>query len=492
MIVIAAMAAAGSWQSAQAQIQKQTLSFNAAPPGNSNGAFTSVKISTDIWRNARAEINYRCTNLESDSYNRYRYNGQEYTFSQLKNGLDCNVVRPGGFNVSAVCSNAGPNFPAIINPINIISFDIFLFYGNQLIRSITDTRNDSNRAGRFIWESAPDNIDNSQLRIEIRNVRGVVDSNVEDAIKGYLHLKNNPQPSTNQPANTPTQQGNTGSGGSSSSGGSSTASGRSSGSGGASDTGTRPATSTQGGSSSTSNYARQQAQQGSQRTQNIMDNYNQTSQNINNAFNQQMSAMAERWEREEERNRIAEEREERARIEREERAAAERAERERIAEAERRAAAEHAAYVAGRRTALRTDFSDSKIPVSVDNVTAPEIWYFAYSNSGTQVTITNVFPIAKRNDGSYPFKNTIMSEISGAATLVGWFFSQREAEQARNRFLQTAQEGEMTIRNIAYKGRPQTADSATTGGDFWGTGAATTPTTPTQNRQATQKDSFWD
>ena len=208
----------------------------------------------------------------------------------------------------------------------------------------------------------------------------------------------------------------------------------------------------------------------------------------------------------------AERREERARIERETAAEYERIEREAAAERkriEREAAAErariereHAAYVSGKRDDLRSNFKDGKIPLSADNVTAAELWYFAWQNNGTQVYVSEVFPIARYSDGAYPFKNTVTGEISkaggvGAVTLVGWFYNREDAEQAHDRFVQTAHEGEMTIKNINYKGKPKTAGNTQQDGDFWGTSPAktnapATTNTPTQKSGTKKKDDFWD
>jgi hypothetical protein len=202
----------------------------------------------------------------------------------------------------------------------------------------------------------------------------------------------------------------------------------------------------------------------------------------------------EREERAERRRIEAEERAERERRAEAERRAAAEAERRAAAEAERRAAAEHAAYVADRRAALNTDFKDGKIPLAVDNVTADELWYFAWQSSGSQVTVTGVFPIARYGDGSYPFKNTVVSEISkagvaGSVKLTGWYGSSDEAQRAKNRFLQTARDAEMTVKEVTYKGKPKNASGTQTGDDFWGTKPAAQPA---QKSATTKKDSFWD
>ena len=224
----------------------------------------------------------------------------------------------------------------------------------------------------------------------------------------------------------------------------------------------------------------------------------ESQQKLNQATNDLNRAMQSIYQQQaaaEENRRIREEEAERQRIEqeqRERRERAEKAERERI---EREKREQHAAYVSGKRSALASDFKDGKIPVGADNVSADELWFFAWQGGGAQASVTNVFPIARYNDGSYPFKNNIVSEISkagisGTVNIVGWFNSYEEAQQAKNRFLQTAREGEMTVKEINYKGKPKTTGNTTKqGDDFWGTGAA--KTTPPAN-DSKKSNSFWD
>jgi hypothetical protein len=212
-------------------------------------------------------------------------------------------------------------------------------------------------------------------------------------------------------------------------------------------------------------------------------NLNQAMNNFTNAVGGIMQAQAaERAAREARLERERREREERKRIERE-------------AEAERlRLEAEHFEYITGKRAALINKFEDGRLPLSSDKINGNEVWYFAWrGNPDHTVSVTDVFPIARYADGSFPYKNTVLKELdavggTGKITVIGWCVTRSDAQQALNNFLTIAGDGEVNVKNIIYKGKPQSTGKAVSS-DFWETGNAAQK--QSDKTDSTKKDDYW-
>jgi len=133
------------------------------------------------------------------------------------------------------------------------------------------------------------------------------------------------------------------------------------------------------------------------------------------------------------------------------------------------------------RLALRnkfiSQFPDGGIPLSSHKINIDELYYFSYSfdpatisNETPQILLTNVFPIDRYSDQTWPFKNSITKELSKAATnenitLMGYYTSKVLAEQMRNSFITIAGKCEMKTIAFTYKGK-QTSKTDSNN-DFW-------------------------
>ena len=187
--------------------------------------------------------------------------------------------------------------------------------------------------------------------------------------------------------------------------------------------------------------------------------------------------------------------ENRARFERQE---AEEAERKRVADeaeaAERRRIAEaeaaHRTYISNVRQSISKDYVDSKVPITSDNITVNEIWYFAYEVGSAGATVTEVFPITRNNDGSWIYKPNLLKEINeagvrGNVVLVGYFSTKTQAQEALNDFKQRVQAGEMSLKTVAYAGKVQRQS-----GLFGGSGTSGTATEQSGERRQSAS-SLW-
>lgn len=162
-------------------------------------------------------------------------------------------------------------------------------------------------------------------------------------------------------------------------------------------------------------------------------------------------------------------------------------------------AAEQKSLLTQVRTSLFARFKEGSLPISSTKVNANTLYYFAYAYDpqqiGTQQTtlyISNVFPISRYSDGTWPFKSNISSEISKltpySEVLHGYYTSKEEAESMRkgmiNIFLKTGGYS----KDISYKGKLNTG--TINSGDFWETGkkkAADSSSTA----KPVKKDDFW-
>jgi hypothetical protein len=508
--------------------QAQTQTFSATPASGNGGYMQgSVKSTVSAYGKNKVTVQFSVA-LFPSSYTKYRYNGTDYTFTQIKNGIDCNTINP----CPAVCGSIDGNFTTMSSAHMTVSFDVYFYYNSQLIKTVQSLNVDGNLGpgAEFKWETAPGDYDKSKLRIEVKNFK-CIDDFVESTIKGYLNLPKSGTNNKNQTASTSTASvyesstsgssaGSASSSGAGNTGGSSSASVSSSSSSGSQGlTGYVPTPSTAKSSSSTSNstasqktrqeqiLAEQQEMMRKQRAEqdrraadlkaaNIaasnaklaqsQRNLNQATENFTNAVGGIMQARAaERAAREARLEREREERAERQRIERE-------------AEAERlRLEAEHLDYITGMRLSLIKEFEDGRLPLSSDKINGSEVWYFAWRGDPAKtVYVTGVFPVARYGDGSFPYKNTVLKELdaaggAGKIKIVGWFATRDYAQQVLNIFLTIAQNGEVNVKNITYKGKPQSTGNAAASADFWETGNAAKKQPDKTDSAKTVKDDYW-
>ena len=113
----------------------------------------------------------------------------------------------------------------------------------------------------------------------------------------------------------------------------------------------------------------------------------------------------------------------------------------REAQAEReRAAAQIRREKITTHTNFITAFKDAKLPLSSSNIEEDVIYYFAFcadksalATTNPTINITDIFPIAKYNDDTWPFSVNIKKELSNVLkstdiVLIGYYKSKTEAE----------------------------------------------------------------
>ncbi len=146
---------------------------------------------------------------------------------------------------------------------------------------------------------------------------------------------------------------------------------------------------------------------------------------------------------------------------------------------------------------LRNDifkqYPEGGVPLSRHNINLEELYFFTYSQNAdrTAVKVSNVFPYAKYQDGTWAFKDKVTVESEKATstkvTLVGYYTSKELAEKERDVFIKLLPQAEVQVTAFEVKGRKQ--DGASSGNtDFWGNDTKT----ETKTTEAKKTDSFWD
>ncbi len=202
----------------------------------------------------------------------------------------------------------------------------------------------------------------------------------------------------------------------------------------------------------------------------------------------------------------------------------------REAQAEReRAAAQIRREKIATHTNFITAFIDAKLPLSSSNIEEDVIYYFAFSadksalaTTNPTINITEIFPITKYNDDTWPFSVNIKKEISNILkstdiVLIGYYKSKTEAETDYFKFKNSLEKLNFLITSYNYKGKIKESNSnddmwddtskKTTNDvdDFWGeskkeekgknTKTQSTPVNKTPIKKETPKtktDDFWD
>lgn len=155
------------------------------------------------------------------------------------------------------------------------------------------------------------------------------------------------------------------------------------------------------------------------------------------------------------------------------------------------------------RNQLFKRFQEGTFPLSTTKIDANTIYYFVYAIDPQQVSadrpqlyVSNVFPIARYSDGSWPFKSSINNEINALTSLTetmhGYYTSQQEAESMRTTFMNVFTQSGGSIQSITYKGKPGNGvlqGNNSNNGDFWETGKKITDTT---NRKKSASSNFWE
>ena len=160
------------------------------------------------------------------------------------------------------------------------------------------------------------------------------------------------------------------------------------------------------------------------------------------------------------------------------------------------------------RKKLFSQFPDGGLPLSSHPVDTNELYFFSYvfntntiNDDYTTITLSNVFPIAKYNDGTWLFKNRLISELTKSVTgspitLMGYYTTRQMAEEMRNTFIELAKSSKMGIKDFLYMGKPATSESKTNV-DYWGNGTNenskqnTSETNVNNSSPQSEKIDFW-
>jgi len=155
------------------------------------------------------------------------------------------------------------------------------------------------------------------------------------------------------------------------------------------------------------------------------------------------------------------------------------------------------------RKAALMNFKEGSLPMSLSNVNGNTIYYFFISYDSSQVSdeyqriyISNVFPVMRYSDDTWPSKSTIQKEINDLTPrreiLIGWFDYNSDAEESRKKFITDFTYYDGSIREVKYEGKTNNEES-TINEDFWESDkkeAPAKPNTPQQNQL--KQNSFWD
>jgi hypothetical protein len=151
------------------------------------------------------------------------------------------------------------------------------------------------------------------------------------------------------------------------------------------------------------------------------------------------------------------------RLEREEREE----ERKRIVAENERIKNENLKRIIDNRSIIINKFNAKDIPLS-SREQANKIYYFIYAfennnlnqEYGATVYVSNVFEIGTFSDGTRAYTSTVKSEIINLTpfneVLHGYYYSEAEAENLRESFINLLKSNGVSINNIFYKGKPGT------------------------------------
>lgn len=156
------------------------------------------------------------------------------------------------------------------------------------------------------------------------------------------------------------------------------------------------------------------------------------------------------------------------------------------------------------RTEISKVFTAGGMPLSSHKISAPVLYVFAYGSDQTNwnknqtvsMQISNVIPVYRYSDGSYPYTSHVNRTFEHAGItnpiLMGYFTDKTEADNYRRSLVDLAPNAKFDIKEVEVKVKEQkpntTANTSAT--DFWGT--ATSKTQKTQSKEASKKaDDFW-
>jgi hypothetical protein len=155
------------------------------------------------------------------------------------------------------------------------------------------------------------------------------------------------------------------------------------------------------------------------------------------------------------------------------------------------------------RQELFTKFKEGSLPLSSTKVDVSTLYYFVYAYDPAQLNadvpllyVSNIFPIGKYGDGTWPFKSSITSELATLSPydekLNGYYLSEEEARVMQQGLIDIFKKTNGSVQMLTYKGKAASGSSGNSG-DFWGTGNKETKSVETKPVNNDNKaDDFWE
>ncbi|MFN5421925.1 MAG: hypothetical protein ACK5AO_01550 [bacterium] len=154
------------------------------------------------------------------------------------------------------------------------------------------------------------------------------------------------------------------------------------------------------------------------------------------------------------------------------------------------------------RNELFKRFPDASPPPQQLKIEKNIIYFFAYiidknkiQDKLAPITVTNIFPVSKFDDGTFPYKVSITNKLAGIApgniNLTGFFDSPEKAEEVRNLFIKLAESSQLTVKEYQLKTNSTLSsnNNKNLAADFWENGKHADSS---QLKKQPKKDSFWE
>lgn len=119
-------------------------------------------------------------------------------------------------------------------------------------------------------------------------------------------------------------------------------------------------------------------------------------------------------------------------------------------------------YQISLRKNLLTSFPDGGTPLTGHKITSPEVYMFTYiidlntlEAEILDVSVSNVFTVRQYSDGTFPYKTSLKSKLSGYAKgdiiMVGFYLDKQNAEQMQKTFINLAKKSNYNVKTILIK-----------------------------------------
>jgi|GEM_PF-3871995 len=155
------------------------------------------------------------------------------------------------------------------------------------------------------------------------------------------------------------------------------------------------------------------------------------------------------------------------------------------------------------RNYIFNTYTEAYVPLSNTSINSNKLFYFAYSYDRNKiaeqdltVNVTKPFEVDRRNDGTWPFKNDILKELSpinlSQIIFHGYYYSLEEAINMQENFVNYMAKTGANIKSFTYKGKKSISNNSTS--DFWGESTAKSSSSNSADKpkqEAKQEADFW-